>query len=113
MLSETSKQIIIDTARRYHVSAIYLFGSSLNDKAKAHDIDLGVLGVPAILFFDFYAELVKRLPKAVDLVDLSKPTLFNRLILRDGIKIYSWRGAKKEYQVSDFKELTHDNQTRD
>lgn len=88
MLSATNRQIIIDTARHYNVSAIYLFGSSLVDEDLARDIDLGVLGVPPALFFDFYAELIKKLPKSVDLVDLSKPSSFNRLILRDGVKIY-------------------------
>jgi len=88
MLSEANIQIITNAARRYNASAVYLFGSSLMDETRARDIDLGVLGVPPTLFFDFYAELVKRLPKSVDLVDLSKPTLFNRLILRDGVKLY-------------------------
>ncbi len=88
MLSEINKQVIVDTAQKYNVSAVYLFGSSLVDEVAAHDIDLGVLGVPSALFFDFYGELMKRLPKPVDLVDLSKPTLFNKLVLRDGMKIY-------------------------
>ncbi len=88
MLSTSNKQLIINAARRYNASAVYLFGSSLYDETKAQDIDLGVLGVPPALFFDFYADLVKALPKSVDLIDLSKPTLFNRLVLRDGLKIY-------------------------
>ena len=58
------------------------------DETAARDIDLGVLGVPKGHFIDFYTELIKRLPKPVDLVDLSKPTLFNKLILRDGMRIY-------------------------
>jgi predicted nucleotidyltransferase len=87
MISETDKQIIVDTAQKYNVSAIYIFGSSLVDET-ARDIDLGVLGVPSTLFFDFYGELIKRLPRPVDLVDLSRPTLFNKLVLRDGMKIY-------------------------
>ncbi len=88
MLSETNKQVIVDTAQKYNVSAVYLFGSSLVDEAVAHDIDLGVLGVPSTLFFDFYGELIRKLSKPVDLIDLSKPTLFNKLVLRDGVKIY-------------------------
>lgn len=88
MISASHKDIIIKTASRYNVSAVYLFGSSLQDEAHAQDLDLGVLGVPRAMFFDFYADLVKALPKPVDLIDLSKPTLFNRLVLRDGVKIY-------------------------
>ena len=88
MLPESERKIIIDTARKYNVAAIYLFGSSLTEGAAARDIDLGVLDVPADLFFEFYAELMKKLPKPVDLIDLKKPTLFNKLVLRDGMKIY-------------------------
>jgi predicted nucleotidyltransferase len=88
MLSEINKQVIVDTAEKYNVSAVYLFGSSLADETTARDIDLGVLGVPRGHFIDFYTELIKRLPKPVDLIDLSKPTLFNKLILRDGMRIY-------------------------
>ena len=88
MISASYKEIIINAASRYNASAVYLFGSSLRDETKAQDIDLGVLGVPPALFFDFYAELIKALPKSVDLIDLSKPTLFNRLVLREGEKIY-------------------------
>ena len=88
MLSEIDKQIIVEAARKYNVSAVYLFGSSLTEGEAARDIDLGVLGVPPGLFFDFYAELMKGLPKPVDLIDLTKPTLFNKLVLQDGMKIY-------------------------
>ncbi len=88
MLSETDKQIIINTAQKYNVAAVYIFGSSLTGSAAARDIDLGVLGIPTGFFIDFYTELIKQLPKPVDLVDLSKPTLFNKLILRDGVRIY-------------------------
>lgn len=88
MLPEAEKQIIIDTARKYNVAAIYLFGSSLTEGAAARDIDLGVLGVPTGSFIDFYTELIRQLPKPVDLLDLSKPTLFNKLILQDGMRIY-------------------------
>lgn len=88
MISEIDKQIIVEAARKYNVSAVYLFGSSLTEGEAARDIDLGVVGVPAGRFIDFYTELMKQLTKPVDLVDLSKPTLFNKLVLRDGMKIY-------------------------
>lgn len=88
LLSEIDKQIIVEAARKYNVAAIYLFGSTLTEGTAARDIDLGVLDVPSGLFFDFYAELMKKLPKPVDLIDLKKPTLFNKLVLRDGVKIY-------------------------
>ncbi|MCI0697792.1 nucleotidyltransferase domain-containing protein [candidate division KSB1 bacterium] len=48
MLSESDKNIIIKFAQKYNVSAIYLFGSSLNANAQARDIDLGVQGLRQI-----------------------------------------------------------------
>ncbi|MGH7450488.1 MAG: nucleotidyltransferase family protein [bacterium] len=88
MLSEPDKNIIIKCAQKYNVSAVYLFGSSLNVNAQARDIDLGVQGIEPTLFFKFYGELSRHLSKEVDLVDLSHKSLFNALVKKRGIKIY-------------------------
>lgn len=88
MLTETEKEIIISCAKKYKVSSVFLFGSSLEKDKEANDIDIGVKGVEPRLFFKFYAELFKYLPKPVDLVDLSKKCLFNELIEKNGVKIY-------------------------
>ena len=74
-------------AEKYNVSSLFLFGSSI-EKGEYDDIDIGVKGIKPRLFFKFYAELFKSLPKNVDLVDLSKKSLFNDLVERDGAKIY-------------------------
>jgi predicted nucleotidyltransferase len=88
MLSESDKAIIIRCAQKYDVSAIYLFGSSLDADTQARDIDLGVKGIKPVLFFKFYGELLRHLSKPVDLVDLSPKTLFNELVEKRGAKIY-------------------------
>jgi predicted nucleotidyltransferase len=88
MLSESDKNIIIKFAQKYNVSAVYLFGSSLNANAQARDIDLGVQGIEPALFFKFYGELSRQLSKEVDLVDLSHQSLFNALVKKRGVKIY-------------------------
>jgi len=88
MLSESDKNFIIKCAQKYNVSAIYLFGSSLNLGVEARDIDLGVKGIDPMLFFKFYGELLRHLPKDVDLVDLSQKSLFNELVEKRGVKIY-------------------------
>ena len=88
MLSESDKAAIIRCAEKYKVDAIYLFGSSLDANAQARDIDLGVKGVKAAVFFKFYGELLRHLSKPVDLVDLSHQTLFNKLVEKRGAKIY-------------------------
>ncbi|GAG78954.1 unnamed protein product, partial [marine sediment metagenome] len=52
------------------------------------DIDLAVKGIMPKLFFKFYGELMRNLSKPVDLVDLSKKSLFNQIVEGKGIKIY-------------------------
>lgn len=87
MLADYDRKAILRCARKYGVSSVFLFGSSIGSKNPS-DIDLAVRGLPPRLFFRFYAELIKNLSKPVDLIDLSKKTLFNRIIEEDGRKIY-------------------------
>ncbi|HEX9652571.1 MAG TPA: hypothetical protein VGA99_02575, partial [bacterium] len=66
----------------------YLFGSSLDNKEEANDIDLAVRGVSPTLFFDFYGKLLRYLSKPVDIVDLSKESRFTKSIEKEATKIY-------------------------
>ena len=88
MIAEHEKEIILQCSKKYNVSYILLFGSSIQKDDGANDIDLGVRGIEPKLFFKFYAELAKQLSKPVDLVDLSQKSLFNDLIEETGVKIY-------------------------
>lgn len=88
MITDQERSIISQCARKYNVRSVLLFGSSAETAGPAKDIDLAVAGIAPRLFFKFYADLVKRLTKPVDLVDLSKKTLFNDLVMETGIKIY-------------------------
>jgi predicted nucleotidyltransferase len=88
MISEQDKTVIISLAKKYGVKAVLLFGSSAEPGSQARDIDLGVEGIAPERFFDFYGKLIRRLSKPVDVVDLSKDTKFNRLVYRDGIRLY-------------------------
>lgn len=89
MLTKKEKETIISCAKKYNVSSLYLFGSALDhDNTEAQDIDLGVKGIAPELFFKFYGELMRRLSKRVDLVNLSKKCLFNDLVEERGVKIY-------------------------
>jgi predicted nucleotidyltransferase len=56
MISDSDKKSIISTARKYNVSRVLLFGSSLSDKKEASDIDLAVEGIEPADFFSFYGE---------------------------------------------------------
>ena len=88
MITENDKNTIIHFAKEYKVSRVILFGSSVEKDKDSNDIDIGVKGIEPRLFFKFYADLFKNLSKSVDLVDLSKKSLFNDLIEEDGVKIY-------------------------
>ncbi len=88
MISEKDKEIIIKYAIKYKVSYVILFGSSTRKDRESNDIDIGVKGIEPRLFFKFYAELFKNLSKPVDLVDLSRKSLFNELVEETGEKIY-------------------------
>ncbi len=88
MIAEKDKNIILQYAKKYNVAAVFLFGSSLEKDGESNDIDIAVKGIEPRLFFKFYAELFKRLSKPVDLIDLSKKTLFGSLVEETGEKIY-------------------------
>ena len=88
MINEREKGIITRCAKKYKVSSIYLFGSSLDIDSEPNDIDLAVKGIRPEIFFKFYGELLRSLSKPVDLVDLSRKSLFNRIIEEKGVKIY-------------------------
>ena len=87
MINDKDKVKIIKLARKYKVSSVYLFGSSLSSPAP-NDIDLGVKGINPRSFFEFYGELLTSLSKPIDLVDLSKESLFNSIIEKRIVKIY-------------------------
>ena len=87
MITEEDKKIIWLCAKKYNVSKIILFGSALEED-DPNDIDLGVKGVAPGLFFKFYGELYMRMPKPVDLVDLSYKSLFNDIVEETGVVIY-------------------------
>lgn len=87
MISNEEKQIIIENAKKFNLTSVILFGSSLDDES-ANDIDIGVKGLEPRLFFKFFASIYKALPKPVDVVDLSFNNKFTRLIEESGVKIY-------------------------
>jgi len=60
----------------------------LDRNSEYNDIDLAVKGIKPEVFFKFYGELLRSLSKPVDLVDLSKKSLFNQIIEEKGVKIY-------------------------
>lgn len=88
MITEKDKNEIMILARQYGVQKIFLFGSSTEEGREARDIDLGVIGIEPRRFFEFYGELMFKLSKPVDLIDISKDTRFSAIIKKEGIPIY-------------------------
>ncbi|MFX1298114.1 MAG: nucleotidyltransferase family protein [Promethearchaeota archaeon] len=86
MIRDREREIIIRCARKYKVSKVYLFGSAV-DNSEYNDIDLAVEGIEPESFFKFYGELIRKLTKPVDLIDLSEKSLFNQIIAKRGVKI--------------------------
>jgi len=87
MISETDVAAILRYAKKYNVSEVYLFGSSI-EREDANDIDIGIRGILPELFFDFYGELLLELSKPLDIVDLNEDNSFNRLVMKEGVKLY-------------------------
>ncbi len=88
MIAKRDRDTITEIAREYRVGKIVLFGSSIAEGREPYDIDLGVKGIEPRLFFRFYGELMMRLTKPVDLVDLAFRSRFTELVERDGVVLY-------------------------
>ncbi len=87
MISEKDKAIILKYAKKYNLTRVVLFGSSV-EKEDANDIDIGIKGIKPGHFFEFYGELLLSLSKRIDIINLSKENSFNKLIEKEGIKLY-------------------------
>ena len=88
MISEMDKKIIWELSKKYHVKKVLLFGSSADPSKEGRDIDLAVEGIDPREFFDYYGDLMLKLSKPVDLIDLSDESKFVTLVKRDGVPIY-------------------------
>jgi predicted nucleotidyltransferase len=87
MISKKDKATILKYAKKYNISTVILFGSCL-DKEDLNDIAIGIKGIKPELFFKFYGELLLEVSKRIDIVNLGKDNLFNRLVEKEGVKLY-------------------------
>ena len=88
MISEKDRAAIKATARKYRVSRVLLFGSSLSEDVESRDIDIAIEGIADKDYFAFYGDLMCALSKPVDVVDLSKKSKFVEMVLREGVQLH-------------------------
>lgn len=88
MISEDDRLKILEIAKKYNASRVFLFGSCVDHQKEANDIDLAVEGVPDSKFFKFYSELIFSLSKPVDLIDLKRKSRLNDLVVSEGVILY-------------------------
>ena len=88
MISESDKRKIREVSKKYHAKRVLLFGSSLDVTRESQDIDIAVEGIPPEDFFQYYGELMLKLSKPIDVIDLSCSSKFTRLIQQEGVMLY-------------------------
>ena len=90
MISEIDKKIIRELSKKYHAKKVLLFGSCLDPERESRDIDIAVEGINPGDFFDYYGDLLLKLSKPVDVIDLSETSKFVILVKKEGVPIYGW-----------------------
>lgn len=89
MIDEKDKFGIIESAVKYGIKKVYLFGSALStDYTKTNDIDVGVVGIKPGTFFDFLVDVSDRVSKNIDVIDMEFNPKFAWFIEKEGIVIY-------------------------
>lgn len=75
---------IIDLAKEYGATRLILFGSALEKPEDARDIDIACDGIQGWKLYEMAARLEEELDASLDIVPLSPPTRFTRLIESKG-----------------------------
>ncbi len=88
MITESEKRTIREISEKYAAKRVLLFGSSLISGREGRDIDIAVEGIAPREFFKYYGNLMLRLSKPVDVIDLSETSKFVALVKEEGVLIY-------------------------
>ena len=84
-ISQEKINRITEIAKSYGVTRLILFGSAATNPTQAKDIDLACDGVSDWDFYKLGAKLEEDLDTPLDLVSLTPPNRFTRLIEKQGI----------------------------
>ncbi|MBN1579382.1 MAG: nucleotidyltransferase domain-containing protein [Anaerolineae bacterium] len=83
-IQENQLDQAVALARSYGATRLILFGSAATEPEQAHDLDLACDGVSGWKLYELGARLEEELRMPLDLVPLSPPTRFTRLIEQRG-----------------------------
>ena len=75
----------IDLAKEYGATRLILFGSALTTPEQARDLDLACDGVTGWKLYELGARLEEALQLPLDLIPLTPPNRFTRLIEQQGM----------------------------
>lgn len=84
-ISQEKLNRITEIAKSYGVTRLILFGSAATNPAQARDIDLACDGVSGWDFYKLGAKLEEELETPLDLISLTPPNRFTKLIEKQGI----------------------------
>jgi len=88
MIAESDKRKIREISEKYHAKRVLLFGSCLDVTRESRDIDIAVEGISPEDFFKYYGDLMLKLSKPIDVIDLSEKSKFTKLIQQEGVLLY-------------------------
>lgn len=78
---------IIDLAKEYGATRLFLFGSALEKPEDARDIDIACDGILGWKLYEMAARLEEEFAAPLDIVPLSPPTRFTKLIELNGKRL--------------------------
>jgi len=78
----------INLSKMYNVTQLILFGSTLENRSRANDLDLAVSGLDGWKFFELSARLEEELELNIDLIPLDENSKLSKHIRKVGKVIY-------------------------
>jgi len=83
-INQSQIEKLVSLARAYVATRLILFGSALESQETARDLDLACDGVQGWKLYALAARLEEELHTPLDIIPLSPPTRFTRLIESKG-----------------------------
>jgi len=80
---------IVNISKEFGANKVLLFGSCLENKETANDIDIAVSGIKPVDFFNYYGKISAAINNEVDIVDLDEiREHLRRRLLSKGMVLY-------------------------